>query len=356
MTLHVSPLHDEHLEFGARMIESDGWRMPVEFAGVFREYQAHRKNCVVWDASNLGSIRVSGPGAYELIQRTFTNDLRRCGVGRTQYSFLLSEATAGIVDDLMIWWVERELFLLTPSRPDVVLAALHTEPRTSCTIEDVTAGRVLLAIQGAQAKSHLAEVAPTAVSLPAFRVREAEPGLVATTRFGGQAGFELHLTPASGRSVYRQLVAHGVTPAGLGMRETHRMEAGIPRYGFELGPEITPLEAGFARAVGFDTDFVGRSALVRKQESGIEKILRTVVMDGRLPPPAGADVLSDGRRIGRITSSNFSPRLHRGIAFAFVAPDTELGSSVSIPTARGNVAGHVTAVGDPESAATQVRT
>ena len=128
------------------------------------------------------------------------------------------------------------------------------------------------------------------------------------------------------------------------MRETHRLEAGIPRYGFELGPGVTPAEAGFPQAVRFDTDFIGRTALVRKQQRGIEKILRTVVMNGRQAVPPRAGLFLDGSRVGGITSSNYSPRLHRGIAFAFLRPEVELGSTVTIPTAHGDVTAEVAGV------------
>lgn len=314
--------------------------MPLEFSGVFGEYRRHRTAAVVWDASNLGSVRVSGPGARELVQRTFTNDLRRSAPGRTQYSFLLSETDAGIVDDLMVWWVDTELFLLTPNCPERVMSALwavrDAARLTSCEIEDVSSGRVLLALQGAEASAYMADMAPTSASLPAFRVRETKlrgcSGLVATTRFGREAGFELHLAPSSGRTVYRLLLERGVTPAGLAMRETHRIEAGIPRYGYELGPGVSPLEAGFPQAVGFDSDFVGRPALLDRRRRGIDRILRTVVVSGRQIPRPGWELFSDGRPVGYVTSGNFSPRLHRGIGFAFVRPGIEPGGTVTMRT------------------------
>jgi aminomethyltransferase len=346
------PLHDEHARLGCKMIESDGWVMPLEFSGVFQEYQAHRKASVVWDASNLGSIQVSGAGAYELIQNTFTNDLRRCRVGRSQYSFLLTEADASIVDELMIWWVDSELFILIPSRPREVLGVLlsvwHARSRRPCAVEDIAPSRVLLAVQGPSAESRIAEIVPSAVALAPFRVRTAQIGgtlgIAATTRFARKPGFELHLAPSVGRAVYRSLVANGVAPAGLGMRETHRLEAGIPRYGAELGPGITPLEAGFARAVGFDTDFIGRAALLKKQQRGIDKVLRTIVMTGPQAAQPGAGVFSSDTLVGHVTSSNFSLALHRGIAFAYMRPEVELGSQVTIPAARGDVVGQVAGV------------
>lgn len=347
--LRHSPLHQEHLDLGARMIETEGWSMPVEFSGVFQEYRAHRRRSVVWDASNLGSVRVSGPGAAELVGRTFTNDLRRCRPGRSQYTLLLSEADAGILDDLVVWWVDPEMLVLTPSRPERVLDALRsvrdTGLRAPCTVEETTSNRVLLAVQGAQAGERIAEIAPAAASMPARGVQRCQAGgLVAITSFGRQIGFELHLHPAAGRDIYRRLVAAGATPAGLGMRETLRFESGVPRYGVELSPDVTPLDAGFTRAVGFDSDFLGRSALTEQRQRGAERILRMVLTTGRRIPPAGSELLLNDRSVGRITSGNFSPHLHRGIAFALVRTDVGLGSRVTVLTTEGTLDAEVSAI------------
>jgi aminomethyltransferase len=343
--LRRSPIHDEHTTRGARMTDSDGWTMPVEFAGVFAEYQACRKSSVVWDASNLGAIRVSGPGAYGLVQSTFTGDLRRAEPGRSLYAFLLSERDASVVDDLMIWWVEPELFVLTPNRTEPVLHALCSARVPDTGIEDVTGDRVLLALQGAQAVDRMAELAPEAARMPVFRCRrvalEAGPAIVATTRFGGRLGYELHLAPECARTVYRTLLGRGVTPAGLGMRETNRVEHGLPRHGYELVPGITPLELGLSQVVGFDTDFVGRAALLDRQRRGVERVLRTVVMAGRRAPEHGSGVFHSGQSVGEVTSGNYSPTRHRGVALAFVRPEVTPGSPVTVRTGRGDEDGEV---------------
>lgn len=334
------------------MIESEGWYLPLEFSGVFKEYRSHRDFVVVWDASNLGAIRVAGPGAFGLVQRTFSNGLHRCEAGRSQYTFLLRESDAGILDDLMVWRVERDLFYLTPSRPrivlDALLAARDAEPHPDCVVEDVSAGRVLLAVQGGEARSFMARFDPAAASLPAFGVRELKVGgetaLVAATRFGRQPGFELQLDASAARGLYHRLLAGGAVPAGVGMRETHRLEAGVARYGFELRPDVTALEAGLGHAVDFETEFVGRSALARQRRDGVRRLLRAVVMSGRLSPSAGDELFRDGRAIGRVTSGNFSPRLHRGLAFAYVDAQVEPGQRVTVHTAQSQAEGRLAAV------------
>ncbi|MCX4745053.1 hypothetical protein OG455_05855 [Kitasatospora sp. NBC_01287] len=347
MTARLLPLHEEHTALGARMVESDGWLLPLEFTGAFQEYRAHRSRSVLWDASDLGSILVSGPGAFEALQRTFTNDLRRIRPGRSQYTFLLAAADAGVVDDLMVWWVAEDRFVLTPSRPDPVLRALRATagPAPACTVEDVSGARVLLALQGAEAVARLAPIVPEAAAMPLFGVREVEVedgwGLIATTGFGRRLGFELDLPIAAARAVHRRLIDAGVVPAGLAMRETHRLESGTPRHGYELGPSIDPLEAGCARAVALDTEFVGRAALLARRADGPTRMLRSVVLDSRQAPSTGSELIHNGAQVGRITSGNYSFRLHRGLGLAFVSPEVPVGSTVCVRTARGEVGGTV---------------
>jgi aminomethyltransferase len=126
------------------------------------------------------------------------------------------------------------------------------------------------------------------------------------------------------------------------MRETHRVEYGLPRHGFELVAGVTPLELGLDHVIGFETDFLGRTALLERQRQGVECVLRTLVMSGRRVPESGSDVCHDGQPVGRLTSSNFSPRLHRGVALGFVRPQVAPGSPVTVRTARGDVEGEVT--------------
>ncbi|MFF3595728.1 aminomethyltransferase family protein [Kitasatospora indigofera] len=351
MNPHRSPLHEEHIRLGARMTESGGWSMPLEFAGPFTEYRAHRNASVLWDASDLGSVLVAGPGARDLLQHTLTNDLARCGPGRSQYTLLLSAADGSVLDDLMLWWVESDHFLLTANRPEAVLAALRSAraagPYPDCRIVDVSAGRALLALQGPQAAERMAGLAPAADSVAGsgvarLRLRGHE-ALVAATRFGGRLGYELQLPVPAAREVYRALLARGVVPAGLAMRETHRLEAGILRHGFEFGPGVTPLEAGLERIVAFDTGFTGRAALLLRRRRGIRRILRTVVMDGRRIPPTGAEVLQEGEPVGRVTSGTFSLGLRRGLALAFLRPDVAAGSALTVRTPAGEAGGSVAA-------------
>jgi aminomethyltransferase len=316
------------------MTDADGWSMPLEYAGVLAEYRACRRSAVVWDASNLGSVRVCGPGAAGVVQRTFTNDLHRAGVGGSQYTFLVAETDGGVVDEAVVWWVRADLVLVMPNRPGPVVAALRRAAGDRARVEDGTAGRALLAVQGPRAADLVGGLVPAAAAMGPARVLPAEvdgrPVVVATTRFGRRPGFELHVEAGAAPAVHRALVAAGAVPAGLAMRETHRIEAGVPRPGFELGPDVSPFELGFAHTVRFDTEFTGRAALRARRSRGVDRVLRTVVMAGRRVPARGSTLYLGETGIGRITSGNYSPRLHRGLAFAFVRPDVPPGTAVTV--------------------------
>jgi aminomethyltransferase len=205
----------------------------------------------------------------------------------------------------------------------------------SSSIEDITATRAVLAVQGPAARERLAAVSPDAAAVPRFAVaRVAWDGVdcvVAGTGYTGEDGVELHVPAEHAPALWRAVVDAGVTPAGLGARDTLRLEAGLPLHGHELGPGITPLQAGLGWVVRFDKgDFRGRDPLLAEKERGVSRRLRGLLVDGRRPPRAGYAVTRDGVAVGEVTSGNFSPTLERAIALAFLPPETEDGAEVAV--------------------------
>jgi aminomethyltransferase len=328
--LRHSPIDAEHRALGARMVEFGGWDMPIQYTGVLEEHRACRERGVVFDVSHLGSVRVAGKGAHALLQWALTNDLGRIAPGRAQYTHLLDPDDAHVVDDIIVWWVDDE-FLVMPnaSNTDRLVGALqdgvaaHADGAVS--VDDVTAARAILAVQGPDARELLGPVLSDAATVPRFDVRpityEGSPGYAAGTGYTGEDGVELHVPAAQAPAVWRRIVDAGITPAGLGARDTLRLEAGLPLHGHELGPGITPLQAGLGWVVRWDKgDFRGRDALLAEKERGVARRLRGLLVQGRQVPRAECVVLVDGSPVGRITSGNFSPMLGRGIALAFLPP------------------------------------
>jgi aminomethyltransferase len=256
-----------------------------------------------------------------------------------------------VVDDMIVWWVAEEEFLVLPNAANtapalVAMARAAAAAPGSVQLEDVTHRRALLAVQGPSALHHLAEIAPEAAAVPHFGVTRASvPGgeaLVSGTGYTGEDGVELFLPSEAAVPMWRALLAAGVVPAGLGARDTLRLEMGYPLHGHELGPGITPLQAGLGWVVGWDKPaFAGREALLAERRRGPTQRLTGVVLETRQIPREGCAVLIDGRRSGEVTSGNLSPVLGRGIALAFLPPGTAAGVPVQVEIRGRRAAGHV---------------
>lgn len=329
MTLRRSPLHACHVAADAKLVDFGGWEMPVAYqTGTLAEHAACRGSVALFDVSHLGTVAVRGPGARDRLQTTLTNDLAKIAVGRAQYTHLLGE-DGSVLDDLIVWWAGEEEFAVMPnaSNTDRVVAALDGN--------DVTSTRAVLAVQGPDARSSVANVSPAAAEVGRFRVATVDiDGVdvtVAGTGYTGEDGLELAVPVDAASMVWDRLVAAGAVPAGLGARDTLRLEAGLPLHGHELGLGITPLQAGLAWVVAWDKgDFPGRAALVAERDAGLSRYLVGIRMDGRRPPRHGNPVLVDDQVVGVVTSGNQSPTLGVGIALAFVPPDVVSGAPVTV--------------------------
>ncbi len=335
--LRTSPLDAEHRALGARLTEFGGWDMPLSYpAGTLAEHRACRDDAVVFDVSHLGTVRVIGPDAFDRLQAALTNDLGRIAPGRAQYTHLLDPADASVLDDIIVWWVGEDRFDVMPNASNTarVREALGVGPDA-----DVTAERAILAVQGPQARARLGSVFPAAADVARFHVAAADWAgtscVVAGTGYTGEDGVEIAVPAGSAPALWSAIAAAGAAPAGLGARDTLRLEAGLPLHGHELGPGITPLQAGLGWVVRWDKgEFRGREALAAERERGVSRRLRGIATEGRRPPRAEQSVLIGGAPAGEVTSGNFSPVLGHGIALAFLPPDVEDGAAVEID-ARG---------------------
>ena len=345
--LRRSVLDAEHRALGGRMVPFGGWEMPLRYGSVLDEHRACREGAVVFDVSHLGSVEVRGAGAFDALQGLLTNDLTRIGPGEAQYTHLLDADDAHVVDDIIVWWVADGDFLVIPNASNTgpALAALREAAAAApgaATVTDVTATRAFLAVQGPGARARLADVAPDAAAVGHFRVaRAAVPGgtaLVGGTGYTGEDGVELFLPSEVAAGTWAALVAAGCAPAGLGARDTLRLEMGYPLHGHELGPGITPLQAGLGWVVGWDKpSFRGREPLAAERQRGPARRLTGVVLDDRQVPRGGCAVLVDGKPVGEVTSGNLSPTLGRGIALAFLPAGTAPGTAVQVDI-RGRLA------------------
>ncbi|HUV19010.1 MAG TPA: glycine cleavage system aminomethyltransferase GcvT [Ilumatobacteraceae bacterium] len=342
-TLQRSPLDAEHRSLGATMVEFGGWEMPIAYpTGTLEEHLSCRNRAVMFDVSHLGTVRVEGPDAFDRLQSTLTNDLGKIDPGRAQYTHLLDAADASVVDDIIVWWRPDDAFDVMPN------ASNTSGVRAAIGGVDTTHQRAVVAVQGPDAKALVSTVVPAAGSVGRFRVVALDwQGVectVAGTGYTGEDGIEIAIPAESAPALWRALADAGIPPAGLGARDTLRLESALPLHGHELGPGITSLQAGLGWVVAWNKPaFVGRDAAIAERERGIRRRLVGITTEGRRPARAGCSVIVDGAVVGEVTSGNFSPVLGHGIALAFVPPDTPEGAPVIVDVRGKELPGRVAA-------------
>jgi aminomethyltransferase len=342
--VRFSPLDAQHRFLDAKMVPFGGWDMPLAYpSGTLAEHAACRTGSVIFDVSHLGTIRVEGPKAFEQLQSCLTNDLSRIAPGRAQYTHLLDESDASVLDDIIVWWVSDQVFDVMPnaSNTDRVVAAIGGV--------DTTPTRAVIAVQGPQARAVVSTFCPDAAAVKRFTVEEVQvcgfSCVVAGTGYTGEDGIEIAVPNEGAAVVWNALREAGAVPAGLGARDTLRLEAGLPLHGHELGEGITSLQAGLEWVVAWNKpDFRGKTALASEKERGVSRRLVGISIPGRRPARDGTQVLdASGSEIGFISSGNFSPTLGHCVAMAFVEPTTKVGDTVSMDVRGTLIAGSVVA-------------
>ena len=318
--MNRSPLDDIHQRLGARFVGFGGWEMPVQYESVLVEHKAVRTGVGIFDVSHLGRFELSGPGAHDALTILLCNNIERIEPGRTQYTMMLNPS-AGIIDDLIIWWWAPDRFWVMPNAAnhERVLAAFSTQP--GCVTRDFREETVLLAVQGPSAPEKLESVlgeSPRRSHLALATWGEAEVAM-AGTGYTGERGGEIVCDPRTGHGIFDALLEAGATPCGLGARDTLRLESGLPLWGQDLDETTSPLEANLGFAVAMDHEFVGREALLEQSEQGVPRRLIGFVLNERgIPRHGHAARTVDGT--GVVTSGNLSPMLDKGVGMAYISP------------------------------------
>ncbi len=332
MTIRRTPLHESHRRLGARLTEFAGWEMPVFYESLLAEHAAVRSAVGLFDVSHMGEIEVAGPGALALCQWVGTNDASRLAPGQAQYTLLCNER-GGTIDDVLLYRLaeERFLFCVNASNRDAcrewLLAQAESFPGAE--VRDRSDEIALVAAQGPRSLELLrvTGLGEAAAGLSRFACAEvpwhAGRLLLARTGYTGEEGFELFVPSGSALELWERLLAAapplGGRAAGLGARDTLRLEAGLPLYGHELGPEIGPIEAGLGWAVKLGKGrFVGAEALARQRAEGPSRRVIGLRLAGRGIARAGYPVKGPEGVVGRVTSGTRAPTLGAAIALALV--------------------------------------
>ncbi|EPQ80938.1 glycine cleavage system aminomethyltransferase GcvT [Mycobacterium marinum] len=330
--LMQGPLEDRHRALGASFAEFGGWLMPVSYAGTVSEHNATRNAAGLFDVSHLGKALVRGPGAAEFVNSALTNDLRRIGPGKAQYTLCCNES-GGVIDDLIAYYVADDEIFLVPNAANTaaVVAALQAAAPSDLTITDLHRSYAVLAVQGPRSTEVLAALGlPTEMDYMGYADSSYNGVSVRVCRTGytGEHGYELLPPWESAGVVFDALAAAvaevGGEPAGLGARDTLRTEMGYPLHGHELSLDISPLQARCGWAIGWKKDaFFGREALLAEKAAGPRRLLRGLRMVGRGVLRPGLTVFNGSTPVGVTTSGTFSPTLQIGIALALI--DTDAG-------------------------------
>jgi aminomethyltransferase len=353
-----TPLYDWHVAHGARMVSFAGWSLPIQYpTGIIKEHQACREAAALFDVSHMGIVRIAGDTEESAgaLERVLSGDLQRQKSGTAKYTLLLTpEGT--VVDDLMAMRHDEDWYLVvnasrTAEDLAVLDAALPAGHRPVLLEE-----QSLLALQGPKAGEVLARHLPESAELKFRESREVfidgQPGRIARIGYTGEDGFEIELAAAVAAEFATRLVADGdVTPAGLGARDSLRLEAGLCLYGHELDTETSPVAANLGWAINKRRreagDFPGADRILREMDEGTDRRLVGLTLEGRMPAREGAPILqadgADGREVGTVTSGGFGPTVGAPVAMGYVdAAAAEPGTALRCRVRRHEIAATVT--------------
>ncbi len=329
-----TPLYETHRSLGARLVEFGGWEMPVRYSGDIAEHQAVRQRAGLFDVCHMGEFIATGSGALDFLQSLVPNNVARLAENQALYTQIL-RPDGGTLDDLIIYRLGPERYMIVVNAgtmtKDWAWFSEHAAGKNGLTLENKSSATGLLALQGPLAQRILQPLTETPLAEIAYY--HCLPGavsgiacLISRTGYTGEDGFELYCDAGAVTDLWNRLLEagapEGLIPAGLGARDTLRLEAGYCLYGHELTEEITPLEAGLGWTVKLDkgVDFIGREALVAQKRDGLRRKLIGIELTERGVPRAGYPLLRDGAPIGELTSGTMSPTLGKPIGLGYVTP------------------------------------
>lgn len=356
-TLRQTCLHDSHIALGAQMSPFGGFDMPIQYGSIIDEHNAVRQRCGMFDVSHMGEIVISGPQAGEFTGYIFSNDVRDMPDGKILYGMMLYP-DGGVVDDLLVYKLSDMKWLFVVNAANIDTDFIWIQRHASgfdVKVDNFSDFYGEIALQGPDSEKTVREVLGLELKDLAFytfmqteldadgSIGRGEPLIVSRTGYTGEDGFEFYGSFAQIRYIWDRLLAAGVTPCGLGCRDTLRFEVGLPLYGHELSEKISPVEAGLGVFVKTDRpDFIGRDAIVRQKTEGTARRIVGIEMADKAIPRAGYPVEADGEQIGEVTTGYNSISTGKSVCMAMVrkeysAPGTEVSVRIRKKTFPGTV-------------------
>ena len=332
-------LHDRHLKLGALMSPFGGFDMPIQYKGITEEHNAVRQEVGIFDVSHMGEVRISGPDAYKYVSHIFVNDVTGAPDGQIFYGMMCYE-NGGTVDDLLVYKVSDYEYFLVINASNIAKDVAWIESNSEgydVKIENLSEYYGEVAVQGPKAEETVEKVLGLTVKdIPFYNFKTFDIGveeiIVSRTGYTGEDGFEIYGSHSYIQSVWDRLVEAGVQPCGLGCRDTLRFEVGLPLYGDELSPEISPIEASLSMFVKLDKpEFIGKEALAAQKEQGVKRRIVGLELEGNAIPRHGYPVEVEGKQIGEVTTGYRSISTGKSVAMAMIdKPYDKLGTKVEV--------------------------
>lgn len=325
--LNRTPLYDNHVKLGARIVPFAGWEMPVQYAGIIAEHKAVRSASGIFDVSHMGRLWLLGQDALAFAQHVLTADISRIAMGRAKYS-LMCNSEGGIIDDAITYRLTEERLLLVCNAGSKPRVAAHLKERQSkfknLSIVDFTNESVMIACQGPNAIGIVEQITPGVSMLKQYAcigtTIDGDESLVARTGYTGEDGAEIICPASKGPMLWETLLSAGAAPCGLGARDTLRLEAGMCLYGNDIDLTTNPLEAGLGQYVAFEKpDFVGKQALAKINSEGIKrKLIGFKMLEKGSVSRYGFNIIYQRQPIGTLTSGSYTPTLDMNIGMGYV--------------------------------------
>jgi len=338
--LRRTPLHDRHVALGARMVPFAGWEMPVQYEGVIQEHKAVRADAGVFDVSHMGELEIEGPTARDLLQSTLSNDVDKLEVGGAQYT-LLTNDDGGIVDDLIVYRLGEFHFLLVvnASNREPAYRWLKERELRGSDVRDVSDEYALLAVQGPRALERLG-LEPAKPFTWAMGEVDGVEVMINRTGYTGEEGVELASMADDAVALWDAVLARGVTPVGLGARDTLRLEVCYPLHGNDIGPQWDAISSGLGWACALDTEFTGVERLRQVKAAGpAQKLVPFVMTEKAIPRQHMTISPADGGGPGTVTSGSLSPMLDVGIGMGYIPAERSAAGTELVIDVRGKPRG-----------------
>ncbi len=336
--LKTTPLLEEHRSLGAKLAPFGGWLMPIQYAGIITEHCWCRDEASLFDICHMGEFMIHGDPHDIGLENIITADLSSMAFGECHYGFMLDES-GGIIDDVIIYRIKKDEWMLVVNAATTPgdEAHLRANLRSSARMENVSSQLGKLDLQGPLSRDVLKKIAGNRIekldyyTFGYFPVM-GENIIISRTGYTGELGYELYMPNDKVALLWKKILQYEkVRPAGLGARDTLRLEMGYPLYGQDIDRNVTPFEAGLGAFVHMEKDFIGKSALIKKRDDGIRKKLTCFVTDSRRAPRHNYKIRVGSKEVGVVTSGSFAPSLACGIGMGYIeAQDDKIGSAITI--------------------------